>query len=314
MAARGGVVRFADGGMVRKYAEGGDTDNETTEETTQADSATDDSPTESNIPKVDLGELETERLEGTVPDAAKVTAEGIKQTGEQDIAPGTGQVTGDVSVSDTATGTVSTADDVTAIDPSRANRGNHGALGGPSQESSNKPSQTSEAVSKSVKQPVANTPAVGIDSSVTPRLVQWRLAFSETSPERLLFGMPRAAFIEMQRQALDSGQAQGLIRPWRNLHNDLIDAFITKGIFGLLSLVVFVVLTMRFFYCRLKSENEQIQSFASLGLLVLAMVALFSISDVQLDKGAVTHTLTFLLLTLTALILQHENELPAHRL
>jgi hypothetical protein len=35
---------------------------------------------------------------------------------------------------------------------------------------------------------------------------------------------------------------------------------------------------------------------------------------VQLDKGAVTHTLTFLLLTLTALILQHENELPAHRL
>ncbi|MGA1473300.1 MAG: O-antigen ligase family protein [Burkholderiaceae bacterium] len=204
--------------------------------------------------------------------------------------------------------------DVTATDPSRASSGNHGALGGSSQESSNKPSQTSEAVSESVKQPVAHTPAVGIDSSVTPRLVQWRLAFSETSAERLLIGMPRATFIEMQRQALDSGQAQGLIRPWRNLHNDLIDAFITKGIFGLLSLVVFVVLTIRFFYCRLKSENEQIQSFASLGLLVLAMVALFSISDVQLDKGAVTHTLTFLLLTLTALILQHENELPAHRL
>jgi O-antigen ligase len=204
--------------------------------------------------------------------------------------------------------------DVTATDPSRASSGNHGALGGSSQESSNKPSQTSEAVSESVKQPVAHTPAVGIDSSVTPRLVQWRLAFSETSAERLLFGMPRAAFIEMQRQALDSGQAQGLIRPWRNLHNDLIDAFITKGVFGLLSLVVFVVLTTRFFYCRLKSENEQIQSLSGLGLVVLAMVALFSISDVQLDKGAVTHTLTFLLLTLTALILQKRNELPAHRL
>ena len=116
MAARGGVVRFVDGGMVRKYAEGGDTDNETTEENNESASETVDKV--AGVSGVDLKEQEQKRLEGTVPDAAKVTAEGIKQTEEQDIATGTGQVTGDVSVPDTATGTVSTADDVTAIDPS----------------------------------------------------------------------------------------------------------------------------------------------------------------------------------------------------
>jgi O-antigen ligase len=143
-----------------------------------------------------------------------------------------------------------------------------------------------------------------VDSSITPRLVQWRLAFSETSAERLFIGMPRAEFIELQRQALALGEAEGLIRPWRNLHNDLIDVFITKGVLGLLSLLVFVVLLLRFFYCRLNHDNHQIRSFAGLGLLILLMVGLYSISDVQMDKGAVTHTLSFILLCLVALILQ----------
>jgi hypothetical protein len=160
------------------------------------------------------------------------------------------------------------------------------------------------AVPEQLPNQAANPPAAGIDSSITPRLVQWRLAFSETSAERLFIGMPRAEFIELQRQALALGEAEGLIRPWRNLHNDLIDVFITKGVLGLLSLLVFVVLLLRFFYCRLNHDNHQIRSFAGLGLLILLMVGLYSISDVQMDKGAVTHTLSFILLCLVALILQ----------
>jgi len=154
----------------------------------------------------------------------------------------------------------------------------------------------------------------GIDSSITPRLVQWRLAFSETTAERIFIGMPRASFMAMEREALENGRAEGLIRPWRNLHNDLIDTFIIKGLLGLVSLLTFAGLVARFFYRRRKNSSPEVRFIAWLALLLLATVALFSISDVQLDKGAVTHTLTFLLLTLTALILQHENELPAHRL
>lgn len=167
---------------------------------------------------------------------------------------------------------------------------------------------------------LANTPDVkqgsgpNLDSSIGPRLVQWKLALSNLSIERFLVGLPRDAFIEVQRHALAGGEAQGLIRPWRNLHNDLIDTFVTKGIAGLLILVTFILVLLRFFYSHVKQKRGNGQTFAGAGLLSIFMVAIFSISDVQLDKGAVTHTLTFLLLTLTALILQHENELPAHRL
>ena len=164
--------------------------------------------------------------------------------------------------------------------------------------------QNSDALPQGPTNQSVALPAAGIDSSITPRLVQWRLAFSETSAERLFIGMPRAEFIELQKQALALGEAEGLIRPWRNLHNDLIDVFITKGVLGLLSLLVFVVLLLRFFYCRLNHDNHQIRSFAGLGLFVLLMVGLYSISDVQMDKGAVTHSLSFILLCLVALILQ----------
>ena len=144
MAARGGVVRFVDGGMVRKYAEGGSTiytgaaidpaviDPNKTFTTTQEDvlgpqnstidSATDDSPVvpkDGSTNKPDLGDLERARLEGETPEKAQVTAEQIKQTTEQDIAKGTGEVTGDVAVAPSQTGVVTTADQPDKIGASK---------------------------------------------------------------------------------------------------------------------------------------------------------------------------------------------------
>jgi hypothetical protein len=107
MAARGGVVRFVDGGMVRKYADGGSTIYTgaaidpsvlmpTTDNTTSQQTETPAVEAPVNAP-VDLGEVETARLAGETPEKAQITAQQITPTEAQDIATGTGQVAGTVA-------------------------------------------------------------------------------------------------------------------------------------------------------------------------------------------------------------------------
>ena len=123
MAARGGVVRFVDGGMVRKYAEGGDAPEgiATYEVTKDAKTGytdvgplpgpendplldipttmpiSDDFGQNPNSPTpttegVDLGAIEQQRLAGEVPQTAEVMAQLTGRTPQQDIAAGAGQV------------------------------------------------------------------------------------------------------------------------------------------------------------------------------------------------------------------------------
>jgi hypothetical protein len=101
MAARGGVVRFSDGGVVRKYAEGGDTEaeNSDTSENTGA-----------NVSGADLKAEEEKRLKGEVPESAKVTAEKIKPSEEEFITEGTGQVEGTVAAPKSKEGRATTAE------------------------------------------------------------------------------------------------------------------------------------------------------------------------------------------------------------
>jgi len=98
MAARGGVVKFVDGGMVKKYQTGGDTS---------------DTSTTSNI---NLEEIEEKRIEGQVPDTATVTAQKIQDAQNQDVAAGTGGVSGQVAAQPSGTGVSSTVDQVTGTD------------------------------------------------------------------------------------------------------------------------------------------------------------------------------------------------------
>jgi hypothetical protein len=136
MAARGGVVRFVDGGMVRKYQEGGDTlytgaalspdfisklaqsvadnvaaKNQQSEQTdTPAVQAPVDAP-------VDLGEVETARLAGQTPEAAQITAQQITPTTAQDIITGTGQVAGTVAAPTPQAGVTTAAQAAPAFAP-----------------------------------------------------------------------------------------------------------------------------------------------------------------------------------------------------
>ena len=101
MAARGGVVKFVDGGMVRKYDTGGDTNS------------TSDNSVVSNV---DLQQEEEKRLEGQVPDTATVTAQKVQDAQNQDIATGTGEVSGQVASQPSGTGVSSTVDQVKDTD------------------------------------------------------------------------------------------------------------------------------------------------------------------------------------------------------
>ena len=101
MAARGGVVKFVDGGMVRKYDTGGDTNS------------TSDNSAVSNV---DLQQEEEKRLEGQVPDTATVTAQKVQDAQDQDIATGTGEVSGQVASQPSGTGVSSTVGQVKDTD------------------------------------------------------------------------------------------------------------------------------------------------------------------------------------------------------
>ena len=101
MAARGGVVKFVDGGIVKKYDTGGDTNS------------TSDNSAVSNV---DLQQEEEKRLEGQVPETATVTAQKVQDAQDQDIATGTGEVSGQVASQPSGTGVSSTVGQVKDTD------------------------------------------------------------------------------------------------------------------------------------------------------------------------------------------------------
>jgi len=103
MAARGGVVRFAEGGIlsgpVRTVAAAAQKALEEQRKEVGADNTSvtpegKPSPTE---PAVNLGEVETARLAGETPEATQLTAQQITPTTAQDIITGTGQLAGTVA-------------------------------------------------------------------------------------------------------------------------------------------------------------------------------------------------------------------------
>jgi len=119
MAARGGVVRFVDGGMVRKYAEGGDTN------TVASDDALNP-----QMPDVEGGSPEivnrtTAMMEGLTPDGQPILTEamtvdpfGVQEKPEQFIAEGTGQAG---AVAPTAATAQATGTQAQQITPTAAN-------------------------------------------------------------------------------------------------------------------------------------------------------------------------------------------------
>ena len=111
MAARGGVVRFVDGGIVRKYAEGGDTDND---------------PLNIEMPTVEGGSPEivnrtTAMMEGLTQEGEPILTEamtvdpfGVQEKPEQFIAEGTGQAGAVAPTATTAQATGTQAQPITA--------------------------------------------------------------------------------------------------------------------------------------------------------------------------------------------------------
>jgi hypothetical protein len=111
MAARGGVVRFVDGGIVRKYAEGGDALN------IEMPDVEGDSP---EIVKRTTAMMEglTQEGEPILTDAMTVDAFGVQEKPEQFIAEGTGQAG---AVAPTAATAQATGTQAQPITPTAAN-------------------------------------------------------------------------------------------------------------------------------------------------------------------------------------------------
>ena len=120
-----------------------------------------------------------------------------------------------------------------------------------------------------------------VQSSVGQRLQMWAVAWRlfKSAP---LTGVGTAAYMEQAQRLVDQGQAPPITAIYDHPHNEVLDALATRGLVGLVALLLLFGMPGWLFAERLGSPDPARSGAALAGLMVVVGFFMFGISETML--------------------------------
>jgi O-antigen ligase len=147
-------------------------------------------------------------------------------------------------------------------------------------------------------------------TSLGARFAMWHAAV-ELIPEKPIFGWGDRGYEQARDRLVAEGRADPVIKNWGHVHNEYLDAWLKRGIFGLLALLALYLVPMRLFGKRLSSDDLALKSIAMAGMLLPVTYMDFGLSQVFLAHNSGVMVYPFWLVLLWGLLKHHEAHLAS---
>jgi len=147
-------------------------------------------------------------------------------------------------------------------------------------------------------------------SSLGARFAMWQAAV-RLIPEKPLFGWGNSGYERARDRLIANKQAPAVIGNYGYVHNEYLDAWLKRGIVGLLALLALYLLPLKLFGSRLSSDDLTLKAIAVAGMLLPVTYMDFGLSQVFLGHNSGVMVYPFWLVLLWALLRQRETSLAS---
>ena len=139
-----------------------------------------------------------------------------------------------------------------------------------------------------------------VDTSVGARLEMWQSAWSIFRSHPVIGVGLGDNYLNAKQALIDSGHADQSIAQFYHPHSEYLAALATRGVIGLVSLLVLFIVPARVFYHWVRTGDAQPAIAGFAGLIVIVGFVHFSITGDTFDRALPITFLTLLLATLAA--------------
>ncbi|HTH94964.1 MAG TPA: O-antigen ligase family protein, partial [Rhodocyclaceae bacterium] len=135
------------------------------------------------------------------------------------------------------------------------------------------------------------------DTSVGARLEMWRTGIMLIE-ERPLFGWGKKGYMDRVKELISDGTVAPVVADHSHLHNEYIDAWVKRGIPGLLSTLLLYGLPLMLFLQLYRHSDETARPYILGGVLTTVSYIVFGLTQAFLthDDGVTLYAFTVVIL------------------
>ncbi|MHC9034515.1 O-antigen ligase family protein [Cobetia marina] len=145
-------------------------------------------------------------------------------------------------------------------------------------------------------------------TSAGARLEMWRGAFMMIAEQPWL-GRGETGYAEARDAMIERGELSRHVKPYEHPHNEFLDAWVKRGILGLLALLALYLVPLRLFYRRLDSNDLTLRSLAVAGVLLPLTFLDFGMTWVMFSQASGVMVFAFWLAIVWGTLRAHERRL-----
>lgn len=152
-----------------------------------------------------------------------------------------------------------------------------------------------------------------VNTSLGARFEMWQLAI-QLIPQRPWLGWGEADYMQKKQALITAGQVTPVIAPFDHVHNDLLDATLKRGLFGLLALLALYLLPILYALPYLYTSCTNIRALATALSLIPITFIDFGLSQTLLAHHSGALMYPFMLVCVWALLeqqIRHQRDLEA---
>lgn len=147
-------------------------------------------------------------------------------------------------------------------------------------------------------------------TSAGARLEMWRGAFIMIAEQPWL-GRGETGYAEARDAMIEQGELSRHVQPYEHPHNEFLDAWVKRGVLGLLALLALYLVPLRLFYRRLDSNDLTLRSLAVAGVLLPLTFLDFGMTWVMFSQASGVMVYAYWLAIVWGTLRAHERRLEA---
>lgn len=149
-------------------------------------------------------------------------------------------------------------------------------------------------------------------TSAGARLEMWRGALLMIAEQPWL-GRGETGYAEARDRLIEKGTLSGHVQRYEHPHNEFLDAWVKRGVLGLLALLALYLVPLRLFYRRLDSDDLTLRSLAVAGVLLPLTFLDFGMTWVMFSQASGVMVYAFWLAIVWGTLRAHERRLETQQ-
>lgn len=143
-------------------------------------------------------------------------------------------------------------------------------------------------------------------SSLGARFEMWGAAVT-LIPEKPIIGWGELGYEQARDRLVAEGLFHPIIKNYGHVHNEYLDAWVKRGMVGLIALLALYLVPLRLFAKRMQSDDLHLRALAISGVLLPVAYMDFGLSQVFLAHNSGVMMYAFWLVVLWASLRNREN-------